>query len=159
MVLRQIAINGNAGAFVDIYASIPCRRMELIEDDAGTGAQGLQVKSFLDGFTTTNVFNSGEEPLVFGHKSLEGSGYAPVLGYPASPAGLSDYAGGTVYGVGDSVTYLGEGWVCIKAGTVGITPGTVANWRPMPNYHPADKICSVLSNTVTATVLRVIEYD
>jgi hypothetical protein len=61
-VLRQIPLNPNTGAFEDIFASIPCRMIEMMEDEAGA-AQGLQIKSLLDNFATTNVFTFGSEPL------------------------------------------------------------------------------------------------
>lgn len=60
--LRQVALNGNAGSFVDILATIPCRQLEMMEDEAAA-TTGLQIKSILDGFATTNVFTFGSEPL------------------------------------------------------------------------------------------------
>lgn len=60
--LRQIALNGNAGAFVNILATGPCRNIEMMEDEAAA-TTGLQVQSLLDGFVTTNTFSFGSEPL------------------------------------------------------------------------------------------------
>lgn len=60
--LRQIALNNNAGAFVDILATIPVSRFEAMEDE-GTATQGIQVKSLLDNFATTNTFTFGSEPI------------------------------------------------------------------------------------------------
>lgn len=60
--LRQIALNGDAGAFVNILATGPCRSIEMMEDEAGAPV-GLQVQSLLDNFATTNVFSFGSEPL------------------------------------------------------------------------------------------------
>ena len=60
--LRQIALNGNAGAFVDILATVPARNYEAKEDELGNPV-GIQVKSPLDNFATTNVFSFGSEPI------------------------------------------------------------------------------------------------
>ena len=60
--LRQIALNGNAGAFTNILATGPCRSIEMMEDEAAAPV-GLQVQSLLDNFATTNVFSFGSEPL------------------------------------------------------------------------------------------------
>lgn len=60
--LRLIALNGNAGAFVDILATGPCRSIEFMEDEAAA-TTGLQVKTSMDAFATTNVFTFGSEPL------------------------------------------------------------------------------------------------
>lgn len=79
--LRQIAINNNAGAFVDVLASIPCRAVEFIEDEA-SATQGLQVKSVLDGFATTNVFSFGSEPLTIPNIQRY-PGMGPLVGVPA----------------------------------------------------------------------------
>jgi len=60
--LRQIALNGNAGAFVNIVLTGPARSVEMMEDEAAA-TTGLQVQSIEDGFVTTNVFSFGSEPL------------------------------------------------------------------------------------------------
>jgi hypothetical protein len=62
MNLRQINLNSNAGAFVDILATLPVRKFDFMEDESGA-TQGLQVKSLLDKFATTNVFSFNDEPL------------------------------------------------------------------------------------------------
>lgn len=59
--LRQIALLNNVSAF-DILATGPTRQVELFEDEGGA-TQGLQVKSLLDNFVTTNTFTFGSEPL------------------------------------------------------------------------------------------------
>ena len=79
--LRQIAVNGNAGAFVDVLASIPARSVEILEDE-GTAPQGLQVKSVLDNFATTNVFTFGSEPIQIPNVSRYPM-FGPILGWPA----------------------------------------------------------------------------
>jgi len=60
--LRQIALNNNAGAFVDILATVFPSRYEAMEDEA-SATQGLQVESPLDNFATVNTFSFGSEPL------------------------------------------------------------------------------------------------
>lgn len=60
--LRQIAVNGNAGAFVDILATVPARMWKAKEDEAGS-TTGLQAKTQLDGFATTNVYSFNSEPI------------------------------------------------------------------------------------------------
>jgi hypothetical protein len=59
---RLIALNGNAGAFVDVFATVPATRMRFREDDAAA-ATGIQVKFLLDAFATTNVYASTSEPV------------------------------------------------------------------------------------------------
>ena len=60
--LRQIALNGNAGAFVNVLAVGVPRSIEFTEDEAAIPT-GLQVQSLEDGFATTNVFSFASEPL------------------------------------------------------------------------------------------------
>jgi hypothetical protein len=78
--LRQISLNGNAGAFVNILATIPTRSIELMEDEA-TAPQGLQVQGPLDGFATTNVFSFGSEPIQIPNM-LRYPSAGPSLGFP-----------------------------------------------------------------------------
>lgn len=70
--LRQIALNGNAGAFVNILATGPTRQVEMQEDEVAA-TTGLQVQSLLDNFVTTNTFSFGSEPLTIPN----------ILRYPA----------------------------------------------------------------------------
>jgi hypothetical protein len=70
--LRQIALNNNAGAFIDILATGPTRQVEMMEDEAAA-TQGLQVKSLLDNFVTVNTFTFPSEPLTIPN----------ILRYPA----------------------------------------------------------------------------
>lgn len=86
--VRQVAVNNNAGTFTDILASIPCSRMELMEDE-GAATQGLQVKSLLDNFATTNVFSFGSEPVVIESIPTITNGSRPKIGYPAQPGLLN----------------------------------------------------------------------
>lgn len=79
--VRQIVIGNNAAAFTDIFASIPCRSIELMEDEAGA-TQGLQIKSLLDNFVTTNVFAFSDEPLQIPNIERYPNG-GPLLGLPA----------------------------------------------------------------------------
>ncbi len=69
---RLVAINGSAGAFVQILATIPCRRMTVIEDysaNAGVG-QGLQYQLPGDNFTQVFSIAPQTEPI-----DLEDEGY------------------------------------------------------------------------------------
>jgi hypothetical protein len=70
--LRLIALLNNASVFTDILATGPTRQVELFEDEAAA-TQGLQVKSFLDNFVSTNIFTFGSEPLTIPN----------ILRYPA----------------------------------------------------------------------------
>ena len=80
-VLRQIALNNNAGAFVNILATGTPRVLEFMEDEA-SATQGLQVKGPLDGFVTTNVFSFGSEPITIPN-ILRYPAAGPILGVPA----------------------------------------------------------------------------
>lgn len=62
MFLRQIVLNANNGAFVNILATLSTSRFEAMEDEAAT-TQGLQVQSLMDNFVTTNTFSFGSEPI------------------------------------------------------------------------------------------------
>lgn len=79
--LRQISLNANNGAFVDVLATINVAKLEIMEDEAGA-TQGVQIKSMLDNFVTTNVLSFGSEPALIPHPShypLKGR----LLGMPA----------------------------------------------------------------------------
>lgn len=92
--LRQIALNGNAGAFVDVLATIPCRSIEAMEDEAGA-TTGLQVKSILDAFATTNVFSFGSEPLMIPNTQRYPN-KGPLIGFPAqNTSGQFNYVAAT----------------------------------------------------------------
>ena len=80
--LRQISLNSNAGAFVDILATLPATRYEAMEDEAGA-TQGIQVKSPLDNFATTNVFSFGSEPIKIPSDAAVNSRPGRVWGAPA----------------------------------------------------------------------------
>lgn len=83
MRLRQIAVNGSGGAFVDIYATVPCRSFEFIEDE-GAATQGIDAKLCIDNFATTNRYSFATQQAGHGevpnfHKvGLEGR----ILGLP-----------------------------------------------------------------------------
>lgn len=82
-VQRLIALNGNAGAFTDIFATIPCSRIVFVEDDAAART-GIQVKSFLDNFATTETYAATSEPVQIPDI---GAGYdhmRKLLGVPAN---------------------------------------------------------------------------
>lgn len=80
--LRQIALNGNAGAFVDILATLSVTRWEAMEDEAAA-TTGLQVKSPLDNFATTNVFSFGSEPIQSRNFTKDAGREGSLLGLPA----------------------------------------------------------------------------
>ena len=89
---RLIALNGNGGAFVSVYATTVTRRVEIIEDfsaNAGVG-QGLQYQ-FDDGsttpFTTTYSVAPQTEPIILGTPIPQGAGYGLVIGKPAESSG------------------------------------------------------------------------
>lgn len=94
-VNRLVAVNGSGGAFVSILASIPCRRMEIIEDDSVT-AQGLDYQLPNDNFATTFDVTAAHEPIVLGNVVAAGHGAGPVLGYPAQRTAGESIAADTV---------------------------------------------------------------
>jgi hypothetical protein len=59
---RLIAVNGSAGAFVNILATLPARAYECKEDEAAAPT-GIQVQSPLDNFASTNVYAFASEPV------------------------------------------------------------------------------------------------
>jgi hypothetical protein len=79
--LRQIALNGNAGAFVNVVAVGGTRAIEFTEDEAAV-TTGLQVQSLEDGFLTTNTFSFASEPLQIPNIGRYPNG-GPLLGIPA----------------------------------------------------------------------------
>jgi len=105
--LRQIALNGNAGAFVSIFATCATRKWDAMEDEAAA-TTGLQVQTQLDNFTTTNTFSFGSEPIAV-PDPMRYPALGRVQGFPAAgvvgtfnsvPAALlakmrSNAAGGT----------------------------------------------------------------
>lgn len=73
---RLIAVNGNAGAWTPIPASIPARTVQIVEDGS-VAAQGLQVQFPADGYATTNTYGAGT-PI-----TMTGAGHDGILGLPA----------------------------------------------------------------------------
>src|ERR1700689_2499134 len=61
--LRLIALNGSGGAVVAIYATGPTRGIEVMEDEGGTGPQGVQFFCFVDNFVSLNTVSFGSEPI------------------------------------------------------------------------------------------------
>lgn len=80
--LRQIVLNGNAGAFVDILATVTPTRWEAMEDEAAA-TTGLQVKTALDNFATTNTFSFGSEPIQSRNFTRDAGRVGTLLGLPA----------------------------------------------------------------------------
>lgn len=107
--LRQISLNANNGLFVDILATLPATRYEAMEDEAAA-TQGIQVKTPLDNFATTNVFSFASEPVkvpsdaaAIGRPGkiwgLPAQGQAGAFNFRAADklmSALSDGAAGTV---------------------------------------------------------------
>lgn len=86
--MRLIPLNGNAGATVEIVATIPSRRIELIEDEATT-PQGVAFKTLMDGFTNTRSVGILRQPFVIVGSASFNNGKGPILGYPAYNSGGS----------------------------------------------------------------------
>lgn len=84
--VRIVNINAAAGGYTDISATIPCRRMEVIEDDSVT-AVGLNFKTYEDNFATVKNVAPGHEPIVLGNVVAHGNNAGPVLGWPAQTTG------------------------------------------------------------------------
>lgn len=80
--IRQIALNNNAGAFVDILASIAPTLLEMMEDES-VATQGIQVKTLLDNFATTNVFSFNSEPVTIPNQYHSAARVGKLLGLPA----------------------------------------------------------------------------
>jgi hypothetical protein len=78
---RLVNLNGSGGAFVQILATIPCRKMTAIEDysaNAGVG-QGLEYQLPGDDFTQVFSIAPQTEPIVLEDQSYEG-GPGSMLG-------------------------------------------------------------------------------
>ena len=82
--LRQIALNGTGGAFVNILAATFTRSIEMQEDEAGA-VQGLEIYSLEDNFLTLNTFSFDSEPLQIPNIHRMGDRGA-LLGMPAQGA-------------------------------------------------------------------------
>lgn len=82
--LRQIALNGSGGAFVNIYPTLPVRKFDAMEDEAGN-TQGVAVLTLLDNFVTTNTFSFGSEPISIPDPQRYPA-LGPILGLPAQNA-------------------------------------------------------------------------
>lgn len=81
---RLIALNGNAGAMVAIYATGPTRGIEFMEDE-GAAPQGLQFSSFVDKFVSLNTVSFGSEPIEIPNFHKVGD-RGPLLGMNAQNA-------------------------------------------------------------------------
>lgn len=88
---RLITVNGNAGLYVDVLASINSRRVEVVEDEGnGNNPQGLSYKQLNDstvaagGFTDVFTLSPGVEPIVLGNSVPQGGGFGATVGFPAN---------------------------------------------------------------------------
>lgn len=79
--LRLIALNGSAGAFVNIYPTVPVRKFDGMEDEGGN-TQGIAVLTLLDNFVTTNTFSFGSQPISIPDPQRYPA-LGPILGLPA----------------------------------------------------------------------------
>jgi hypothetical protein len=79
---RLIPLNGNAGAFLNVLATVPVRRVKLIEDDAAA-ATGFQYLSFEDNFVSTNVVAAAHEPITLPDATALAGLPGATVGFPA----------------------------------------------------------------------------
>ena len=78
---RNIALNAAGGAQIVIRCTIPCRRMEIIEDN-DVNAQGLIWQDMLDAFAATKTCSAQIEPLIFQQDAgPQTGGRGRLLGY------------------------------------------------------------------------------
>ena len=86
-----ITLNNSSGAFTSIAASIPARRVEIREDEAPTGPQGLQYQKPDDNFTATYTCGTPGPPdqpqIALGNIVGNLKGYGPVLAMPDQSSG------------------------------------------------------------------------
>lgn len=91
MNTRLIDVNGSAGAYVSISATLPCIYVEIREDEAGT-AQGLTYQLPGDAFATTYTVGTPSTPdapqIKLGQVSAPHR-QGPVLGWPEQNIGGS----------------------------------------------------------------------
>lgn len=89
-VSHRYDLNGSGGAFVSIPATIPCRMVEIREDESVTSV-GLQYELPDDGFTQVyviGVVGSDDQPqIVLGDKVAIQHGRGRILGWPAQTLG------------------------------------------------------------------------
>ena len=82
---RLIALNGNAGAFVNILATLSTSRILMCEDDAATRT-GFQESDILDNFATTNTHavaaNVIAEPIAIPDINVSYDHFRKLLGLP-----------------------------------------------------------------------------
>lgn len=88
-VTRLIAVNGNAGAWTSIAATIPAHSVQIVEDASAGGGQGLEVQFAADNFAVTDQYAAGQAV------GITGPGYDGVLGY--GPGGKFDGSAADVY--------------------------------------------------------------
>ena len=83
-VQRLIPLNSSAGAFTDIFATIPCSRIVFVEDDSIATRAGIEVKNLLDNFATTNVYSATAEPVAIPDLASGYDHMRKLLGVPAT---------------------------------------------------------------------------
>lgn len=81
-ITDNIAVNGNAGAFVSLSSSIPARKVVIDEDPVNGTQQGLNYQLASENFAVTHQLAAGEQ-LVLGNTVAHGNAQGSVLGWPA----------------------------------------------------------------------------
>lgn len=79
---RLISLNGNAGAFVDILATIPVTRLRMQEDDAAART-GVSLQTFMDKFVTTNNYAATAQPIELPSAAAVSARRGALIGVPA----------------------------------------------------------------------------
>lgn len=154
---RLINISATGGGYTDVYATIPCRRVEIVEDDAAA-ATGLKVKKSDDAFTAVFAVAATKEPIILGNVTANQCNGGPILGFPGQNAPANGWLIGTAYVKGDQITDAGLAWYALAA-TTGEKPNLFPNkWAQVPGYIPATKLISIES-IAGATKVRVTEFE
>lgn len=98
----RVAVNGSGGANVNITCTMPCRRVEILEDGGAT-AQGYTFTPTGGSAENVPATSSQQDPLVLGNKVAHGNAKGAILGFPAQ-TGYPMNSPATVYGVAKSLT-------------------------------------------------------
>lgn len=93
-ITDNIAVNGNAGAFVSLSSSIPSRKVVIDEDPVNGTQQGLNYQLASENFAVTHQLAPGEQE-VLGNTIAHGNALGNILGWPSRTIGGD--APGTVH--------------------------------------------------------------
>lgn len=156
------------GSFVSIPIVKACSYMRITEVPKGDGTppnfQGILYKLADDSYTQQYQTIPGGEIDLGNALGISGSGIVPLLGLPAQNVPPT-YAGGTTYGLADTVTYSGLYYVSRVAGNVGHQPDvSPTQWQAFlaGNIRAGDipiKCASALLVAATATYILVEEFE